>query len=286
MKKQILLFPMFVAAVFVLSQCMGKKAEVAKKKSEIAQAQLVTHKEAQDSLLADSTAPRKPIITTALSDAEMRTFLSKNHVDSIFLTQYPDNGFYGADHYRIEFIILSATKDANDPTVIHVKGKNRYKKEVSDFTGDIRITKMVQMIDPNIDAKDLADMGINKIYGAEGTLALDENPNLKSSGRFSGTLKMEFAKTSTGNLDPWFYTEDSPSGGGGYRFDGNWTSFSNPSLTKPFIWASDLFSFANDILKDFSIGEREVEINEKYRHLGWDDFYENEEWWQASKKVQ
>ena len=63
-----------------------------------------------------------------------------------------------------------------------------------------------------------------------------------------------------------------------------WTSYKNKSLVKPVIWAADLFRFANDILKDFSIGERDVEINKQYRSLGWDDFYENNEWWNKAEK--
>jgi len=43
--------------------------------------------------------------------------------------------------------------------------------------------------------------------------------------------------------------------------------------------SQDLFIFANDILEDFSFGEREIEINKKYRALGWDNYWENEEWW-------
>ena len=42
--------------------------------------------------------------------------------------------------------------------------------------------------------------------------------------------------------------------------------------------------FANDILKDFSYGEREIEINPKYRKLGWADFWQSEEWWVSDKK--
>ena len=45
------------------------------------------------------------------------------------------------------------------------------------------------------------------------------------------------------------------------------------------LFARDLFAIANDILSDFSYGEREVEINKKYRHLGWDNFWDGKEWW-------
>jgi len=50
------------------------------------------------------------------------------------------------------------------------------------------------------------------------------------------------------------------------------------------LWSRDLFRFANDILQDFSYGEREIEINPKYRNLGWDNFWDGEEWWHDSPK--
>jgi hypothetical protein len=55
-------------------------------------------------------------------------------------------------------------------------------------------------------------------------------------------------------------------------------------MVKPVIFAADLFRFANDILKDFSMGEREVEINKQYQNLGWKDIWENEEWWTKAEK--
>jgi hypothetical protein len=41
--------------------------------------------------------------------------------------------------------------------------------------------------------------------------------------------------------------------------------------------------FANDILADFSYGERDIQINEKYVHLGWDNYWEQDEWWVDEK---
>jgi len=66
----------------------------------------------------------------------------------------------------------------------------------------------------------------------------------------------------------WFFST-TPNRGGGIRYDGTWTSYETGE-SKPVIWSKDLFRFANDILEEFSIGERDVEINEKYRSLGWD----------------
>ena len=66
--------------------------------------------------------------------------------------------------------------------------------------------------------------------------------------------------------------------------EGTWTNYKTAEV-KPIICALDLFMFANDILEDFSYGEREIEINENYRKLGWDTYWENDEWWSETETV-
>jgi hypothetical protein len=51
------------------------------------------------------------------------------------------------------------------------------------------------------------------------------------------------------------------------------------------LWADNFFAVAEGVLKDFNIGERDVEINPQYRHLGWDTFWTDEEWWNAAGPV-
>ena len=66
--------------------------------------------------------------------------------------------------------------------------------------------------------------------------------------------------------------------------EGTWTSYTKKDMVKPFIIADDFFAVANGIIKDFSYGEREVEINPKYRSLGWETLWENDEWWHEAEK--
>ncbi|MBK9489131.1 MAG: hypothetical protein IPO07_10230 [Haliscomenobacter sp.] len=126
-------------------------------------------------------------------------------------------------------------------------------------------------------------MGVQRIYSANGKFTLAEDSLKKYSGRFTGKMQMDFASYDKAPTEIWFFSE-TPNQGSGIRYDGLWTSYKT-GKSKPVIWSKDLFRFANDILEEFSIGERDVEINEKYRKLGWDNFWENEEWWAASKKV-
>jgi hypothetical protein len=283
--KKVIFVPILLAVIVVLTtQCFNKQTANAPK-STAAIAMKQTHKEAVDTLLADSTAPIKPLNFKVLNRQQAMAFLTANNLDTLFESHYPQNGFYGEDRHRIEYLFESSKRDAKDPTLIHVKGRNRYKKTITPFSGTIRITQLSEFTDPNLDTSEVSGMHVRTFYAAQGEFELKEDVIGQSSGVFKGTLKMEFnTRTDEYPIDFWFYSKNLPSGGGGYRMDGTWTSYTKKDLVKPVILAHDLFRFANDILKDFSYGEREVEINPKYRSLGWELFWENEEWWNEAEK--
>ena len=244
-----------------------------------------THKEAIDTLLADTSAPVKPLIIQPLDKAAAKTLLAGLDLKTLLVKEWPDNGFYGNDNYRIEFIFNEADKTVNDPTVYAIKGKNRFKKTVSNWAGLIEITDLAEFRDPNLDSLDLANMDIGKAYTATGKFRFNEDSTLNTSGVFAGTFKLDFCITKTGELQAWYYSFGSPTKGAGYIFEGNWTSYKLKMAPKPVLFARDLFMIANNILTDFSYGEREVEINPKYRHLGWENFWDGEEWWASTPAV-
>jgi hypothetical protein len=283
--KNLIFVPILLAAVVVLTtQCFNKQVAKAPKSAAAIQMTL-THKEAADTLRADSTAPLKPLNFKALNSQQAMSVLTANNLDTLFVSGYPHNGFYGEDRYRIEYLFESAKRDDKDPTLIHVKGRNRYKKTITPFAGTIRITQISEFTDPNLDTSEVSGMHVRALYAAQGEFELKEDAIGNTSGVFKGKLKMEFfTRDDEYPTDLWFYSEQLPSGGGGYRMDGTWTSYTNPSLVKPVIMGHDFFRIANGILKDFSMGEREVEINEKYRSLGWETYWENDEWWHETEK--
>ncbi len=287
MKKQLVFIPMLVAAAIFISQCFNK-ANAPTQKATASIPSMLTHKEAVDSLLTDSSAPLKPLIFKDLNAKEATAFFKNNRLDSLFVSEYiyPVNGFYGADRYRIEFLFTEVKQDATDPTLYHVKGKNRHKKVITPFDGTFKLGKISTFTDPNVNVDDVQNMNVETLYATEGTFEFAEADKTSPySGLFQGNMKMEFSIGEDKHANLWFYSSVGlPSGGAGYRFDGTWTSYTKPDMQKPVIFAADLFRFANDILKDFSMGEREVEINKKYNNLGWDSFWENEEWWNDAAK--
>lgn len=266
----------------VFSQCLNRKTQTATA-SPPKDLSFVTHKEAVDTLRADTNAIYKPLIYKKLSSRTAFEVLQKVDLSESIKSDFPENGFFGEDRYRIEFMITEVTKDPTYMNIYRIKGKNRHKKTITAFSGSFSILDIVEITDNNLDTATVNSMDIDHIYAASGKFMLDEDPTMtKTSGTFSGTTKMEFYTRKTQVPDLWYYSEGLPSQGSGIRYDGTWTMYSKPEVVKPVIWASDLFRFADDILKDFSIGERSVEINEKYRHLGWDDFWDGQEWWADS----
>lgn len=279
MKRIIPVVVMLSALIFSMTECMNKATPSVQKAPE---AKLVTHKEAVDTLMVDSTQPRKPLIFKELKGRDGIAVLTQNDLSKLILQEYPANGFYGDDRYRIEFVIQEVKRDESDARLYHVKGKNRFKKTITPFKGTIRLKTVSEMIDPNIDTTETGDLYFVKTYCVGGEFELKEDSTLQTSGIFKGNMNIDFATKVDGGNELWFFSPETSAKGAGTKYDGTWTSYKK-DMTKPVIWAADLFQFANTILKDFAIGERDVEISKEYRHLGWDNFWENDEWWVDAK---
>ena len=273
----------FSAVVLLWAACVNQSKPPVVAAAKVEPVRLQTHAEAADTLLADSTKPRKPLKFRQLQWAELNKFLAETDLSSMLQNTFPDNGFYGEDRYRIEFVFTKVLKSTTDPTVYFVEGKNRHKKVVTPFKGTMRIGQVRSFTDPNMDMDESEEIGFGNKYAVAGTFEFPEDSaQLATSGLFKGDFKLDFAEMKNNpdvKQDLWFFSDAAPASGSGYRFDGTWTSFTKKDLVKPVIWARDIFRFGNGILKDFSYGERDIEINPAYRNLGWDNYWDAEEWW-------
>lgn len=256
-------------------------------------AKLTTHKEAIDSLRTENIV-EKPLKWTALTNKQVSDSLSALDLASLFATKNPEDGYnnrfdglYGKDNYRIEMFFSEVSKDLKNQNTYHIKGKSRFKKNIIPFDGIIIIDSLTAFEDPNIDTAYFGQEAIKHkvVYSTVGKFILKEDSTAKGSGIFSGKISMDFLVRNDNTTELWFFSPQTKSKASGFRFIGEWQSYSTKAI-KSVIWAKDLFSFVNEIIKDFSIGERDVEINPKYRHLGWDNYWEMDEWWHETKPVQ
>ncbi|UOQ71235.1 hypothetical protein [Hymenobacter cellulosilyticus] len=218
---------------------------------------------------------------------EMRTFLAQYDLGELWnpedkTTFGPMNGFFGADHYRVEVLLLSSRKDTLQPEVYYVTGKSRFKGRITSFTGSITLQNVHDL---GVDlGKYLEDNGAAKGYTATGTYVFNEDPASKGAGTFTGTMAVDFSMDPNrpDGLQLFSFgipaTDASSTRGTALLFDGKWRSYQT-SREKPALWAFNILPIAGKVLTDFNIGERGPEVNPKYAKLGWAGLWENEEWW-------
>ncbi len=247
---------------------------------------LLTHRESIDTL-RNSADSLLPVSFIALDQKEKKLLLRSFDLgpvlyDSDSLDQYSNrfDGFFGADRYRIEIYWNSVKRDSIQHHLYYISGKTRFKGKINDYTGTLSIDSVYRFNDPNIADRYYEEGALQneELFEFTGRIRLNEDSLQKGSGIFDGKIVIDVAKSKKENSFLWFYTPETKTLGSGFKADGIWTSHQT-GARKSFVFARDLFIFANNILADFSYGEREVEINPKYRHLGWQDFWEMNEWW-------
>ncbi len=290
--------------LFTLLAGMLAACNFMRKQTDKPHVQLVTHKEAADTM---RIAGIDSSIIDSLTALIEYGYVSPEHAHEVLNTLKPSNlllsnsveytrpfnGFYGPDNYRIEFFISSIHTDTANPQLIGISGKSKYKNNITPFSGIVTIDSLFGYRDLTYDYREyieyVEDDSTQKFegdttigtYHARGTFIINEDSAIAGTGVYKGAFYMDFLpEYYDGELtgSRLWYNTDNDSRRAGFIFEGNWTSYRN-SEQKPVIFASDLFMFANSILEDFSYGEREIEINEKYRHLGWDNYWEADEWW-------
>ena len=238
---------------------------------------------------AGVAAAARPVAAAAPSlPPPLRALLASHDVAKL-LEKAPDNtevmnGFYGPDHYRVEFVLLSVRPDADNPALLHVRGMDRYKGTVTPFEGEVRLTRLEKQ--PPMTARDLA---LVREYGGEeendstaqalrGTFELREAPDRQGAGVITGAVAIDFRVDEQGQLQRYSQGERSPSERGGVTFEGTWRS-NLTQKTQPVVWVADVFNYGPKLFDEFAIGGREPDFNPKYAKLGWDTYWENDEWW-------
>jgi hypothetical protein len=249
----------------------------------------VTHKEAIDTLRADIDTP-SPLQNIALSPENLKSILDTSDFSRLFnQDQYarPYDGFYGKDRYRIEMYYDSVYKDTLNPAVYHIEGRSKFKNNIVPFRGNFTIKAVRKTLDPNmyVDSEIKVDSASQRsFYTLDAIYSLEEDGTFIGSGKFQGKLLIDYNYYPYDNFRPnlWYFSPETPTKASGFLWNGTWTSYLTKAV-KPALWSADIYSYGNTILKDFAIGERDVEINEKYRHLGWDRYWENAEWWTSAQ---
>ena len=256
--------------------------------------------------VADPLNPA-PAVRAALRSYDFSRLLQTVHPDAaadLTFASHAQNGFYGPDHYRIEMALTDVRRDEREPGLYHVRGKSRYKKIITPFAGTVRFTQLIDQ--PGFSERDQAELTASGVaeeelptvvaqqpnyFTALGTFELAEDSTHRGAGTYRGQVALDyFVDQETGDLfieslDQRNSRHRTGTQGGGVKYEGTWTS-QTTGKTNPVVWVDNIFGYAPEphIFNDFLIGERDVDFNPKYAKLGWNHYWENDEWWAESPK--
>ncbi|MBH8567508.1 hypothetical protein KB206_01325 [Microvirga sp. STS02] len=203
-------------------------------------------------------------------------------------------GFFGPDHYHFAMAFTEVTRDPTNPAVYHVAGKCRYRKNIRPFGGTLTVRRIADLAYPGfLQAKSIqeeraADSVSGRTYTAHGQLQLREEQK-ENSGVFEGEIMLDFY-TVPGQRPNFVTVYDHegienrlPTRGSGLLLRGNRRNVTTGQV-KSFTVAPWVATVAPDVFKDFMLDERMGEINPKYAKLGWNEYWNNDEWWADSPK--
>jgi hypothetical protein len=238
-----------------------------------------------------AATPDEALVQAARPAPEMTAFLKKYDVSPLWTLDTEEspygevmNGFFGADKYRIEFAFTSVERDTLQPHVFRVRGKDRFKKTVTPFEGVIVLEQLADQ--PGLTAaekQEYADGGSDftgypNTYSAIGHFVLREDASRAKAGEFKGDVALDFRVDEDGKIVPYAVSAHTPSKQADVLLTGTWTSYAT-GQRKPLILVADIFSYGREVFSEFLVGERDVDFNPRYAKLGWNSYWENDEWW-------
>lgn len=245
---------------------------------------------------APEAKPTTPALPVTLSP-EVLTMLGQVNLAPVLRNfdykggEVPMEGFYGVDNYRLSLILTQVQRDSLQPNVYHVAGKTRYKKFIDEVVGDIVLAQLGDYYFPEIVTSMVVDSaGVSEPAQGYSVLA---NFVLRSRRQptscLSGVAGLDFSIDKRGAIQqigaPDGFTPDkqAASEGAGLLLRGEWLN-GPAGVNRSFVLSYNLMLAAKDLFKDFGVGDRGGEINPKYAHLGWDKYWENDEWWANAQK--
>ena len=279
---------------------------------------------AETTLAASATthqpgAGEKPLPTLfAATDTltrPMRQLLSENDLSKLWQGDTKERqqnpalqGFFGPDHYRFALAFTRVVRDEQHPEVYHVRGKCRYRKNIRPFEGTLTVRQIVDLDAPwDYDEfmPQQPDSTLTEAVAADSTEARYERARRLShpytlraefrmqeetagnSGVFLGEAILNFYVASSprrlGLISAPFVAKGAPANGSTLLLHGARRNVTTRQV-KSFVVSDDVCAAAPEVYKDFAIGDRGGEINPKYAKLGWNELWENDEWWVDSPK--
>ena len=177
----------------------------------------------------------------------------------------PVNGVLGNDFKRIEvYFYTDALK--TDSVTYSVRGRTKVKKNICDFSGEVKIKKIYHVFERDTDSPDY--------YKIIADYSLREDSVQKGSGVFRGILGAYGYVTD--DAPEVIKVDNTDQDGDGYMnrsYVGTWQSYKTPAIVKRCMWGDNRLPFRFD----FDIGAGEIRVNSKYASPEWDRFMEGKD---------
>jgi hypothetical protein len=193
-------------------------------------------------------------------------------------------GFYGPEHYRISFFFSKVRRDSLHPEVYHIWGKNRYKKVITPFEGTVTVGRFAALPD-TVGMENSRQL---RAYTAFAEYTLREDPTTKGAGVYSGRALLDFTVNNRNEArQANFMTIESipanPTKGSGLLFQGTWRD-NRTGRMQPAAWSSNFLVIVPKALEKIGLGSRADTVFPELAKYGWNEWYENDEWWADSPK--
>ncbi|GAA4047888.1 hypothetical protein GCM10022409_37780 [Hymenobacter glaciei] len=194
----------------------------------------------------------------------------------------PMEGFFGPDRYRISFALTHIRPDSLDPLALQVTGKSRFKEAVVPFSGVLQLRDLTPLKRASLTNTSVQD-SLLRTYTAKAHFIFRQAPTQSHTGTFEGTGILEFYITKGGSISFVQTATEEPEGGTlALLYKGKWTEY-HTNHQKELLLGRDYEAVGWGVLEAFTIGARGENVNPKYAKLGWDRYWENDEWWTGVK---
>lgn len=232
---------------------------------------------------AKKPAALAPLVApgTVLTDAQRLPLLSRADLGRLWRhsaqssTEDVLNGCFGYDGRRLEFVFTTVQAVAGHPGHYVVAGKFRCYSDVTPFRGRIEL-QQVQRLPADVTVYDRNGATGEPTYCASGSFALQATSSHGLGGQFNGRIALDF-QVPAGHRATLASTTNPTTRQGGLLFEGNWSE-SADGETIPVLWKQGL-TVTHQVLSRFEIGERSPVVNPKYARVGWNQLWNNDEWW-------
>ena len=229
---------------------------------------------AEDNLTLPSQSQHLMRLADTLSRAQRDTLFRRYDLSRLFQTfpKSEQNGFFGPHEQRMEVVFTRLRRDSSAPGLFHVVGLMRVASTISLLKGTIELRQTRKF-----------SAAADGVYIATGPFHLQQfTGNEQLLARLDGVMALDFA---VGHGKFHLFSEE-----GAIRprtrqfaFEGKWTD-ARSGKKQRVLWANEFAPVANAVLGDFDIGGRMATVNPTYRHYGWAEYFENDEWWANSPK--